>query len=122
MPPKSRGSAISGDPVPLGDALSQLFATRGYGRVQGDRQLREVWRQVAGDEIAAQTRVGGIKSGVLQVTVTSSALLGELVSFLKSDILKKLKHEHAELRVRDIKFRITRHVDPLTEEPVEILS
>ena len=112
MPPKSRGSATSGDPVPLGDALSQLFATRGYGRVQGDRQLRDVWRQVAGDEIAAQTRVGGIKNGVLHVTVASSAILGELVSFLKPDILKKLKHDHSELRVRDIKFRLESRVSP----------
>ena len=79
---------------------------------RGIGSFATVWRQVAGDEIAAQTRVGGIKSGVLHVTVTSSALLGELVSFLKPDILKKLKHEHAELRVRDIKFRLESRVSP----------
>jgi hypothetical protein len=90
--------------------LSQLFAARGYGRVQADRQLRTVWQQVAGDEIAGQTRVGGIKGGVLHVGVANSALLGELVSFLKAELLRKMNAEHAELRVRDIKFRLESRV------------
>ncbi len=112
MPPKSRSNVTAaGDPVPLGDALSQLFAARGYGRVQSDRQLRDVWRQVAGDETADQTRVKGIKGGVLQVGVANSALLGDLVSFGKPDILKRLKSQHPDLRVRDIKFRLESRVD-----------
>lgn len=101
----------AGEPVPLGDALTQLFAARGYGRVQANRQLRDIWRQVAGDETSAQTRVAGIRSGVLYIAVTNSALLGELVSFRKVELLAKLRSEHGDLRIRDIKFRIESRAD-----------
>lgn len=96
----------SPDPQPLGVVLSQLFALRGYARVQGDRQLHAIWREVAGEKIAAQTKVAGLKNGVLQVGVSSSALLQELQSFHKFSLLDALERDHADLRIRDIKFRL----------------
>lgn len=107
MPLRSRKPERSpAEPVALGDALSQLFATRGYGRIQGDRQIREVWANVVGDDIQRQTRVSGIKNGVLHVGVDNSAVLSELVGFQKSEILGKLQHAYPDLRIRDIKFRL----------------
>ncbi len=90
----------------LGDVLSQLFALRGYGRVRGDRQLHDVWREVAGEQIASQTRVAGIRNGVLQVGVASSALLSELAAFHKFSLLERLQAEHASLRIKDLKFKL----------------
>lgn len=94
------------DPVNLADVLSELFARRGYGRVQGDRQLKEAWTAVAGELISAKTRVQGLRNGVLQVGVSSSGLLSQLVSFQRVELLEKLQTEHPELKIRDLKFRL----------------
>lgn len=94
------------EPHALGDVLSQLFALRGYGRVRGDRQLHDIWREVAGEMIARQTRVSGVKNGVLQVGVANSALLSELASFHKFSLLERLQADHPQLRLRDIKFKL----------------
>ena len=90
----------------MSDVLSQLFAVRGYGRVRGDRQLQEIWRETAGGVIARQTRVSGVKNGVLQVGVANSGLLSELVAFHKHSLLQKLQSDQPQLNVRDIKFKL----------------
>ncbi len=96
----------TGQPQQLGDVLSQLFALRGYDRPQAGRQLQEIWVQVAGDSIARQTKVQGVKNGVLQVSVTSSGMLQELEGFHKCSLLERLTTEHSDLRIRDLKFRL----------------
>ncbi len=90
----------------LGDVLSQVIAMRGIGRIRGDRQLADAWKSVTDPEVAAGSRPTIFKNGVLQILVTSSTLLGELVSFHKSVILARLKAEHPELKVRDLKFKL----------------
>jgi hypothetical protein len=96
----------SSEPAALGAVLSKLFAMRGFGRVQADRQLQQVWEQVAGLEVASQTRICGLKNGVLQVNVSNSPLLSELASFRKRELLDRIKNEFVQLRVRDLKFRL----------------
>src|SRR5690606_5051199 len=66
------------EPQPLGDVLSHLFTLRGYGRTGTQRQLGDIWRTLAGEQIADRTRVLGIKAGVLQIGVAGSAQLQEL--------------------------------------------
>jgi predicted nucleic acid-binding Zn ribbon protein len=95
-----------GRPQPLGEVLSRLIALRGYGRVQGQRQLADVWREAAGEKIAAKTKVMGIKNGVLQVGVSNAALLSELASFHRHSLLEALQASSGELAIRDVKFRL----------------
>ena len=90
----------------LGDVLSKVIAMRGIGRIRGDRQMADVWKSVTSDEIAAASRPTIFRNGVLQIIVTSSTLLGELVSYHKAAILAKLKAEHPALKVRDLKFKL----------------
>lgn len=94
------------EPQALGDVLSQLFALRGYGRVRGNRQLHEIWREVAGETIAGRTRVQEVKNGVLQVGVGNAGLLSELAAFHKFSLLERLQAEHPQLKIRDIKFKL----------------
>ena len=94
------------EPQALGAVLSQLFTLRGYDRPQAGRQLQEIWKQIAGDSIAGQTHVQGIKDGVLQIAVTNSAMLQELDSFHKWSLLEQFASEHSDLRIRDVKFRL----------------
>lgn len=93
-------------PQAIGDVISQLFALRGYCRVQGKRQLHDIWREVAGERISGQTRVSGIQAGVLQVGVSNSALLSELASFHKYSLVDTLRSQHSHLNVKDIKFKL----------------
>ena len=94
------------EPAPLGDVISHLFALRGYGRVQGKKQLEESWNEVVGDLIAELTTVMGLKNGVLQIGVGNSALISELAAFLKPEFLEKLQTDHSHLKIRDIKFKL----------------
>jgi predicted nucleic acid-binding Zn ribbon protein len=105
--PRERASDYdNSEPAALGSVLSKLFAMRGFGRVQADRQLQQAWEQVAGRELAKQTRLCGLKNGVLQVHVSSSPLLSELAAFRKTELLDRIKNEFSQLRIRDLKFRL----------------
>jgi len=90
----------------LGDVLSRVIAMRGIGRIRGDQQLADAWKSVSSAEVAAGSRPTTLRNGVLQILVTSSTLLGELVSFHKAEILSRLKVEHPGLKIRDLKFRL----------------
>jgi len=94
------------DPQPLSAALSELIARRGFARVQGNSQLVTIWKQVVDERTAERTKVLGLKRGVLEVGVTNSALLNELVSFHKTGLLDRLKAEHPEQKIKDIRFRL----------------
>ena len=86
--------------------LSQLFAMRGYGRVQGDRQLGQIWREVAGPTLAAGTKPLALRNGVLNIAVSNSALLAELSSYHKPLLLAELQARHPEFKLRDLKFKL----------------
>jgi len=98
--------AFSPGPQRLSQALSELIAFRGYARVQGNAQLQSAWAAVAGATIARETRAVAIKRGVLQVSVSSAPLLSELAGFYRVAFLDKLRESHADLRIRDLKFRL----------------
>ncbi len=90
----------------LSDVLSKVIAMRGIGRIRGDQQLAQAWKSVAGPEIADGSRPTTLRNGLLLVVVSSSALLSELVSFHKANILARLKADHPNLKVRDLKFKL----------------
>lgn len=98
--------AQSPGPQRLSQALSELIAYRGYARVQGDAQLQSAWAGVAGAIIARQTRAVAIKRGVLHVAVASAPLLSELAGFYRVAFLERLREQHSDLRIREVKFRL----------------
>ncbi|WP_437187145.1 DUF721 domain-containing protein [Planctomicrobium sp. SH668] len=104
--PKERSRPYdTSEPDTLNSVLSKLFAAKGYGRVQGDRQLHEIWRKVAGEDLSRETKVLSLKNGVLQIGVSSSALMSELAAFGKQELLERLQSDHADLRIKDLKFK-----------------
>lgn len=94
------------DNLALGFAISQLFALKGYANQKGDAQLAAAWKELAGERVASRTAVLGVNRGVLQVGVSSAALLGELASFHKARLVADLKSKFPALKLRDIKFRL----------------
>ena len=98
--PKRRG------PKTLGDILGELFATRGYGRLRAVTELEVAWNAAVGEPACQQTRLGGVRRGVLNVTVSHSILLEELAAFRKPQLLEALRRDVPAAVIHDIKFRV----------------
>ncbi len=94
-----------GGPQPLGEAVAQLIASRGYARVQASAQWEEAWRDVVGPTLAEHSRPGNLQRGVLEVIVANSAAMQEL-EFMKRKILKELAQMTSTKKIRNLRFRI----------------
>lgn len=92
-------------PKPMRDVLSQLLAKKGYAQVQTAASCDAAWRQAVGETLAADTRPGNVRQGVLEVLVRNSVSLQEL-GFLKIKIVKTLTKLLPEQRIRDLRFRV----------------
>ena len=98
--PKGRG------PKALSEILGDLFAARGYGRLQAVGELEAAWASAVGELGSRQTRVGGVRRGVLNVTVAHPALLEELSTFQKPLLLAALRRDAPGTPIHDIRFRV----------------
>jgi len=92
-------------PQPIGEIVAEIIARRGLARQQADRQRDEAWREVVGEQLAAETRPGNVRRGRLEVIVADSSLLQEL-TFEKEKILAKLSERLPELGAKDLRFRV----------------
>jgi predicted nucleic acid-binding Zn ribbon protein len=92
-------------PEKLGEILSRLFTARGWGRRQGRLHLEKAWAEAVGPEHAAQTRVGNLRRGVLEVIVANAVLLQELAHFHKRRLLEQLRRRLPGTPLTDLRFR-----------------
>jgi predicted nucleic acid-binding Zn ribbon protein len=93
-------------PRALGDVLGELFAARGLGRLRAQGELEGAWAAAVGEPAARQTRVGGVRHGVLTVTVAHPTLLEELAAFRKPRLLEALRRDAPGAAIQDIRFRV----------------
>ena len=91
---------------PIGHILGELFARRGLARVRGQEYLQEAWANSVGQPGAKYTRVGSLRRGVLEILVSNSILLQELVGFHRQTLLAKLQEVLGSREVRDLRFRL----------------
>lgn len=96
----------SSAPELLGEVLSRLFAARGWGRRSERVRLEQTWAEVAGPAVAAGTRLGSLRRGVLEILVGSAAMLQELAHFQKRRLLAELK-ARVPTPISDLRFRIS---------------
>lgn len=102
----NHGSRATPDgPEKIGDVLGRLFTLRGWGRRQGRLHLEQAWSETAGEDIARQTRVAGMKRGVLEIEVGSAVLLQELAHYHKRRLLEGLRTRLAGTTLTDLRFR-----------------
>ena len=92
-------------PELLGEVLSRLFVSRGWGRRQERLRLEQAWAETAGSDYARQTRVGGLRRGVLDVVVGSSVLMQELAHYHKRRLLEALRQRLPGVPITDLRFR-----------------
>src|SRR5262245_11692490 len=104
--PKRGGPVMAGPdrrgPRPLDDILGRLYAARGYGRLRAVGELEAAWASAVGEPASQQTRLGGVRHGVLSVTVAHPTLLEELAAFRKPALLEALRREAPGTPIRDI--------------------
>ena len=93
-------------PRHVGDVLSELFALKGYGRVQASVALEEHWSAVAGETAAKHSRPRALRGGVLEIVVDNSVLLQELASFQRDALLKELQQRLPGEILRTLRFRV----------------
>lgn len=92
-------------PEPLADILGRLFASRGWGRKNERLRLETAWAATAGEAFVKDTRVLGMKRGVLEIEVRTAVLLQELTHFHKRGLLGKLRQSLPGVTLTDLKFR-----------------
>lgn len=92
-------------PENLADILGRLFASRGWGRKNDRLRLEMAWAEAVGPDLLKDTRVGGIRRGVLEVEVKNAVLLQELTQFHKRGLLGKLRKSLTGVTLTDLKFR-----------------
>ncbi len=92
-------------PKPIGNVLAQLVQRRGYAQVRIAGERDKAWQAAAGEELAAMTRIGGIRRGVMEVTVANSLLIQEL-TFRKEKLLADLQQALPEAGIKQLRFRV----------------
>jgi predicted nucleic acid-binding Zn ribbon protein len=92
-------------PEPIGEILSRVFTARGWGRKQDRLRLERAWAEAIGPEFAPQTRVNGLRRGVLEVEVSGAVLLQELAHYHKRNLLTRLRERLPGATVTDLRFR-----------------
>lgn len=93
------------DPATLSESLSELFAKHGYGRILGNQELVQMWEQVAGEQLAGQSRVRNLRNGVLNIAVRSSAIR-QMVTFQEGELLTRIQEQFPKFKVRGLKFEV----------------
>jgi hypothetical protein len=93
-------------PKPLSEILGELFATRGLGRLRALKELEDTWNAAVGEPGCRQTKLGEVRHGVLNVTVSHSTLLEELAAFQKPALLAALRRSTSGTVIHDIRFRV----------------
>src|SRR6516225_2912226 len=92
-------------PEALGEILSRLFTARGWGRRQERLRLEDAWAEAVGPEQARQTRVAGLRRGVLEIVVGNAVVLQELAHFHKRRLLEELRKRLPRTTLTDLRFR-----------------
>ena len=95
-------------PLAIREIIEPLMKKGTLARTRRANPLARRWREVAGREIAAHTAAERFHNGTLTVLCDSSALLAELSSFHKADLLRKLQETHSAAFVAKLQFKLAK--------------
>ncbi len=89
----------------LAEVLARLFVSRGWGRKTERLQLEQAWQEAADPAWRGDTRLLGLRRGVLEVEVRNAVLLQELAQFHRRPLLRRLRQLLPHRTIGDIRFR-----------------
>jgi predicted nucleic acid-binding Zn ribbon protein len=75
---ESRAGRGAGDPVPVGAALSDLLAQRGWQAQAAGASVRGRWEELVGEHVAAHSRPIRLRDGELVIEAESTAWATQL--------------------------------------------
>lgn len=91
-------------PRRMSELVPRLMASRGYARLLSTDEFQDAWSEAAG-ALSAQTRVGSVRRGILEIVVGNSVLMQEL-TFRKRLLLQSIQKQLPEKNIRDLRFTI----------------
>ncbi len=100
----SRSSSSFDRPTSLGRLLDLVVRRRGIAEKTAQQELNTMWAEIAGERIGQRSSVRRLRDGVLEIGVRNGAVLEEVSSYLKHDLLAAIQSSHAELNIRSLKF------------------
>ena len=103
-PEASRGAG--GNEKQFGDVMKRLIKKKRVRERSRYGAVVKAWRQVAGQDLAEQTRVADFSDGTLVIEVESSVLMQELSGYMKPTLLQELKNTDGGRDVFELRFRL----------------
>lgn len=104
--------ARGGEPVAIGRLIKDIFSRRRLAG--GSHQLmsvRTAWREAAGPELAARTRVVALRGGEVVIEADTAALAYELRGFERDRLLARIRRRPETDFVVTLKFRTGTQLD-----------
>jgi predicted nucleic acid-binding Zn ribbon protein len=92
-------------PQAIGNIVGDLMMQKGMTRGQGIEALEAAWRDAVGEPADRFSRPGRIRRGVLEVTVSHSTMVQELV-FQKAELLQSLRRLLPDTKIHDLRFQV----------------
>lgn len=89
----------------VGTVLTKVMAALGLEKRVKEEEILSAWREVVGDFIAQHSMPLRLAEGVLQVRVLQPAMLYELNTTFRPEIVQALRKRFGKA-VRDVRFRI----------------
>lgn len=90
---------------PLSDILPSILDKLKISDKLKEQKVLLIWNKIVGDKIKYHTKPFKIENNILTVLVDNSTWMQEL-TFLKTEIIKKLNEAIGADVVKDIKFRL----------------
>lgn len=87
------------------DILGQLMARKGYAQTKTANELEVTWNEIVGAKWQVKTKVGAIRSGVLEIIVSNSSVNQQL-EFKKKKFLVELQTRLPQNNFKDLRFRV----------------
>lgn len=91
-------------PTKLGLVLQNLVRKKGLAEQSTGQELDRLWKTVAGERAAGCSYVRKLRGGVLEIGVTNGAILEELNSYLRQDLLSAMQQQHPNPPIVSLKF------------------
>lgn len=95
---------LSGYERKVGDLVQRVLRRAGLPEQTSHEQMAARWESLVGPFLAAQSRPTALRRGVLEVSVTQSAVRYELERQWKRKVLARLQESFGCDRVRDVRF------------------
>ncbi len=95
----------------FGDVLVRVLKGKRFYEKARYGPLVDAWRQAAGEQIAAHTKIRSYEHGTLTLIVNTAALLHELNGFQKGVLLQKLRESPGGQDIAELRFCLGRTGD-----------